>query len=104
MRAASHVRGTGGGRTRVEEVDAKPRNAQRASQAMHSGENPPLPDRLVEQLKANNWEDRQKAINVLERFVDQHPKALEPHMNKVSICIHHVHVHVYTCTFVYMYM
>ena len=89
VRAASHVRGTGGGRAGVEEVDARPRNAQRASQATyHSGENPPLPDRLVEQLKASDWEDRQKAITVLEQFVDQYPKALEPHMHKVHVCIY----------------
>jgi hypothetical protein len=67
-RATSHAKGTGGPRTSV---------------AVHCGENPPLPDRLVEQLNANNWEDRQEAINVLEQFVDRHPKALEPHMHKV---------------------
>ena len=91
VRAASHVRGTGGGRTGLEEGETKARNPRRASQATHGGGNPPLPDRLVERLKASNWEDRQEAINILEQFVDSHPKALEPHMHKV-----HVHV-VFTC-------
>lgn len=85
VRAASHVRGTGGGRTGVDEGETKPRNPRRASQTTHGGDNPPLPDRLVERLNASNWEERQEAINVLERFVDTYPKALEPHMHKVSV-------------------
>ena len=54
------------------------------STAVHCGDHPALPDRLVERLNAGDWEDRLEAINVLERFVDHHPKALEPHMNKVQ--------------------
>ena len=95
VRAASHTRGTGGPRAGVKEVESKPRTGRRVTQqtshAVVGGENPPLPDRLVERLKANDWEDRQEAISVLERFVDQHPKALEPHMNKVlyyHVCIY----------------
>ena len=82
VRATNHARGTGGQRAGVEEVNAKPRNTRRVTQSV--GETPPLPDRLVERFNACNWEDRLEAINVLERFVDQYPKALGPHMNKVS--------------------
>ena len=94
LRTTSHVRGTVVGRTAVEEVDSKPRNARRASQNAQGGENPPLPHRLVERLKCDSWEDRKEAICVLEKFVNRYPKALEPHMNKVTHTVH--------CTCMYM--
>ena len=74
--AANHSVKTSGGGPKA--------STAKASAAVHCGENPPLPDRLVERLNAGSWEDRQEAINVLERFVDKHPKALEPHMHKVT--------------------
>ena len=83
VRESSHVRSTGGGRTVVDDGEAKPRNSRRVTHAAHSGEHPPLPDRLVERLKASGWEDRQEAISDLEQFVDAHPRALGPHMLKV---------------------
>lgn len=101
LRATSHMRSTGAGRAGVEEVDSKPRNTQRASQQnAHGGENPPLPDRLVERLKSDSWEDRREGIRVLEEFVDRYPKALEPHMLKV--CVYNKFIYTYNIVTVYI--
>ena len=69
----------------MEDIASKPRQPRRVSRVVHGGENPPLPDRLVERLNASDWEDRQEAIYALEQFVEQYPKALEPHMHKVKL-------------------
>ena len=43
----------------------------------------PLPDGLLERLKASNWSERYEAISDLEAFVNAHPIAMAPHLHKV---------------------
>lgn len=43
----------------------------------------PLPEGLLERLKASNWSERYEAISELEAFVSAHPAAMAPHLHKV---------------------
>ena len=44
----------------------------------------PLPDGLLERLKASNWSERHEAISELEMFVNTYPSALTPYLHKVN--------------------
>ena len=43
----------------------------------------PLPNGLLDRLKASNWSERFEAISELEAFVNAHPTAMAPHLHKV---------------------
>lgn len=47
-------------------------------------ESVPLPEGLVDRLKASNWSERFEAVSDLENFVNVYPTALAPHLHKVS--------------------
>ena len=44
----------------------------------------PLPDGLLDRLKASNWSERDDGVTELEEFVSTYPRALAPHLHKVS--------------------
>ena len=46
----------------------------------------PLPDGLLDRLKASNWSERDDGVTELEEFVSTYPRALAPHLHKVSVC------------------
>ena len=48
-------------------------------------ESVPLPEGLVDRLKASNWSERFEAVTDLENFVNVYPTALAPHLHKVSL-------------------
>ncbi len=45
----------------------------------------PLPDGLLNKLRSGNWSERLEGVTELEDFVNNYPKALGPHLLKVSM-------------------
>ena len=61
----------------------------------------PLPDGLLDRLKASNWSERDEGVSELEEFVSAYPRALAPHLHKVSVC---VYVCVRACMHAFMHL
>jgi len=58
--------------------------AESLGQGGMGAESVPLPEGLVDRLKANNWSERFEAVSDLENFVNVYPTALAPHLHKVG--------------------
>ena len=70
---------------------SKPRKTVSGSTEM------PLPDGLLDRLKASNWSERYEAVSELEEFVTTYPYSLAPHLHKVSKIPFVIDFKCYTC-------